>query len=77
MSEYRLINIMVEKLMDDEEDAFCYDIPIALREYADAVERGNNSPFSPLETVGKSDCEIFHTSNGCEIKVIAGGYNKI
>jgi len=68
-------------LIHEESGAFSEAIPSALREYADAVEFGNDFPASfgktPESTppaCGKSALERLKTTSGCEILVIAGSY---
>lgn len=61
MSVQRSI-ILVVKRRQEERDNFSAAIPVALREYADAVERGEKS-YGDLEEL---DC-----TNGCRILVIA------
>lgn len=56
----RLLNIMVERKQTSDDD-FSKAVVYALREYADSVEKNVTRC-----------CEHFHTSNGCEVKVIAG-----
>ncbi len=72
--EYRLLNIMVERFQRRDESFTLY-VPDALREYADALERDNNRErAADGENEADDDCKRFHSKNGCEIKVIAGGY---
>ncbi|MHB1329656.1 MAG: hypothetical protein ACYC2K_15770 [Gemmatimonadales bacterium] len=59
---FRLAVIAVERLQDTE-DLFSPHVAMALREYADAVERGD---------AGRLAAEQFDTSNGCSVRVIAG-----
>lgn len=59
---YRVLNIIVEASLPETE-AFSRVVPIALREYADAVNRGES---------GNHDVEKFEASNGCSVKVIHG-----
>ena len=58
----RMLVIMVKRDQDLHDD-FSADVPTALREYADAVEKGIKS---------KDDHEEFKSSNGCRVLVIAG-----
>lgn len=77
-SEYRMLNIMVERLQL-EDDNFGNAVIKALREYADACEKEFNKPgFSKepcnIPTVDNCfDCHKFTASNETVIKVIAGG----
>ena len=62
MSVQRSI-VLIVKRRQEERDNFSAAVPIALREYANAVERGEKS-YGDLQEL---DC-----SNGCRILVIAG-----
>lgn len=62
VSESRMLVIMVKRYQDTRAN-FSAHIPTALREYADAVEKGEK---------GKNDHEEFKASNGCRVLVIAG-----
>ena len=59
---FRLLNIMVEKLMPDNV-AFSPIVSAALREYADAID---------VEKAGCRAIEEFRTSNECTIRMIHG-----
>ena len=61
----RLLNIMVERFVEDKE-TFNPLLVTSLREYTTAIEQGKN---------GDEDNEVFTASNGCRIKVIAGGFD--
>ena len=58
----RMLILMVKRDQDMDDD-FSSAVPTALREYADAVERGIK---------GKNDHEEFKASNRCRVLVIAG-----
>jgi len=55
----RLLNIMIERKQTSDEN-FAEHVSYALREYADAIDKGVTRT-----------CETFYLS-GCEVKIIAG-----
>ena len=67
MNEYRLLNIMIEKVHTSE-DSFGKEIITALREYADALERNTGMEIKSIN--GEVQC--FYSSNHCAVKVIHG-----
>jgi len=79
--EHSLLNIMVS-CTHTENASFVDAVPIALREYADAVERGihddsftGKNPKSIPPVCGKLGTEEMEASNGCLVQVIAGSYS--
>jgi len=58
----RMISIIVKR-RQEEKAMFAAAVPTALREYADAVEKGDKS---------YGDLQEFKASNDCRVLVIAG-----
>lgn len=77
--EEALLVIMVKARYNTEEVNFNQLVPGALREYADAVDRGIASAYSKEVSdkpiMGRRDVEKFTSSNGCEVKCVAGFQN--
>ena len=70
--ERSLLNIIVEGA-HNEDAVFASGIPAALREYADAVERGlEDEPVGLVR--GRHALEEMRASNGFVVRVIAGTY---
>ena len=61
----RLLNIIIERTQQVSE-VFVWEIPHALRELADAIEK---------EEICKSDIGKFYSSNRCVIKIIHGSHD--
>lgn len=70
-----ILNIIVQHSYEGDVD-FCEGVVVALREYADAVERGRKASFDriPIDqpSHGRRAMERMTASNGYEILVIAG-----
>ena len=62
----KMLVLMVKRNQDLDDD-FSAAVPAALREYADAVEKGEQA---------KHDHDAFKASNGCRVLIIAGNETK-
>lgn len=79
--ETSLLNIIVKCHHEIYGFSFSGAVVVALREYADAVERNfdgkgyDQNPQSDHPVCSQSDIEKMNASNGCEVLVIAGNYD--
>lgn len=63
-----LVNLIVEKTEGPDDEAFCFAMAKALKEYADACLAGKQA---------NNSIEEFRSSNGCDVRMISGLHNYV